>query len=293
MPTSPSDASFSPTSVHTEDIDLLDLLIVVAEHLKLLIIAPLLIGVASLLVSLGLPKSYESTSILNAEKAGLAISPNVIVSLITSADFLNNVALDQGIAKDASKAARLKEISQRVVASIGRQDKLLTLRTQGPSPDQAQKLNAALWTHLQPLTLPRGGEMQRLQVLLKAEQARLTEGNQLEQTVAQQLQKGQVSDQLTRLYGELLTANSSRMRAIATLQSQMEGLTTEDLMQTPTLPEVALKPKPVLIAVIATLASGLLLLLFVLARHALRNSSQQPEQAKKIARLRAVFRKAR
>lgn len=273
----------------TDEIDLLDLLIVLAEHLKLLTITPLLIGLLCLLVSLWLPRSFESVSILDADKSGVSVSPSAIVSLTNSADFLETVALNLGIAQDRSKATRHSLMTQLVRASMGRQDKLVTLRTFGPSPEEAQKLNAAVWRHLRPLSVPRGDELRRLQGLLQAEQDRLAEGNQLEQTITQQLQKGHVTDQLARLYGELLDANSNRMRAIATLQAQMEGLTDEDMVQTPTLPERSVKPKPLLIASIATLASAMLLLFFVLARHAVQNSWQQPEQAKKIARLRAAF----
>jgi uncharacterized protein involved in exopolysaccharide biosynthesis len=281
--------SSSTTAEDSEDIDLLDILTVIVEHLKLLVIGPLLIGLTALLLSLSLPKSYESISLLDAEKPGLSISPSTIVSLSNSADFLDRIALDLGIAKDQSKAARFKTISRLVSASVGRQDKLVTLRTFGSTPEQAQKLNTAVWQHLLPLTLPRGGEMRRLQTLLKTEQARLDDGNRLEQSITQQLQKGNITDQQARLYGELLDSNGSRMRAISALQAQMEGLTVADLVQTPTLPEEAIKPKPALIAAVATLASGMLLLLFVFARHALRSSCQRPEQAAKIAHLRAAF----
>jgi capsular polysaccharide biosynthesis protein len=281
--------SSSTTAEDSEDIDLLDILTVIAEHLKLLVLGPLFIGFTALLLSLSLPKSYESISLLDVEKPGLSISPSTIVSLSNSADSLDRIALDLGIAKDQSKAARLKKISRLVSASVGRQDKLVTLRTFGSTPEQAQKLNTAVWQHLLPLTLPRGGEMRRLQTLLKIEQARLDDGNRLEQSITQQLQKGNITDQQARLYGELLDSNGSRMRAISALQAQMEGLTVADLVQTPTLPEEAIKPKPALIAIIATLASGMLLLLFVFAHHAMRSSCQRPEQAAKIARLRAAF----
>jgi uncharacterized protein involved in exopolysaccharide biosynthesis len=288
-PSTPAVPAPPDAAEKTDEIDLLDLLIVLAEHLKLLTITPLLIGLLCLLVSLWLPRSFESVSILDADKSGVSVSPSAIVSLTNSADFLETVALDLGIAQDRSKATRHSLMTQLVKASMGRQDKLVTLRTFGPSPEEAQKLNAAVWRHLRPLSIPRGDELRRLQTLLQTEQDRLAEGNQLEQTITQQLQKGRVSDQLARLYGELLDANSNRMRSIVTLQAQMEGLSDEDMVQTPTLPERSVKPKPLLIAIIATLASAILLLFFVLARHAMQNSWQQPEHAQKIARLRAAF----
>jgi uncharacterized protein involved in exopolysaccharide biosynthesis len=242
---------------NADEIDLLDVLLILAQHIKLLIAGPILIGILCLVASFWLPKTFESISILE---------------------------------KDASKASRIKTMTALVHASHGRQDKLVTLRTFGRTPEQAQQLNAAIWKHLFTMTLPRGGELQRLQSMLKTEQARLDEGNELEQVTAQLLQKGRGTDNTARLYGELLATNSERMRTIVKLQTQMEGLTVDDLVQTPTLPELSIKPKPTMIAVIGAAVTAMLLLLFVFARHALQSASQRPEQADKVARLRALFR---
>jgi uncharacterized protein involved in exopolysaccharide biosynthesis len=57
-------------------------------------------------------------------------------------------------------------------------------------------------------------------------------------------------------------------------------------------PERKSKPKKALIAIIATLAAGFALLLFVFIRQALRNAGQDPESASKLARLQASWRKA-
>ena len=275
---------------NADEIDLLDVLLILAQHIKLLIAGPILIGILCLVASFWLPKTFESISILDADKQGISVSPSVITNLATSANLLEAVALELGLEKDASKASRIKTMTALVHASHGRQDKLVTLRTFGRTPEQAQQLNAAIWKHLFTMTLPRGGELQRLQSMLKTEQARLDEGNELEQVTAQLLQKGRGTDNTARLYGELLATNSERMRTIVKLQTQMEGLTVDDLVQTPTLPELSIKPKPTMIAVIGAAVTAMLLLLFVFARHALQSASQRPEQADKVARLRALFR---
>jgi uncharacterized protein involved in exopolysaccharide biosynthesis len=57
-------------------------------------------------------------------------------------------------------------------------------------------------------------------------------------------------------------------------------------------PEKKSKPKKALIAIIATLASGFALLLFVFIRQALRNASQDGESAQKMAALKTSWRKA-
>ena len=57
-------------------------------------------------------------------------------------------------------------------------------------------------------------------------------------------------------------------------------------------PERKSKPKKALIAMVATLAAGVALLLFVFVRQALSNASQDPESAAKLAGIRNAFRRA-
>jgi uncharacterized protein involved in exopolysaccharide biosynthesis len=62
-----------------------------------------------------------------------------------------------------------------------------------------------------------------------------------------------------------------------------------DVAQTP---ELKSKPKKALIAIMATLATGFALLLFVFIRQALRGAAQTPESAEKLTRLHQAWRKA-
>ena len=57
-------------------------------------------------------------------------------------------------------------------------------------------------------------------------------------------------------------------------------------------PERKSKPKKAQIAMLATLASGIVLLLFVFVRRALQNAGQDPESAAKLAAVRAGFGRA-
>jgi uncharacterized protein involved in exopolysaccharide biosynthesis len=57
-------------------------------------------------------------------------------------------------------------------------------------------------------------------------------------------------------------------------------------------PERKSKPKKALVAVIATLAAGFALLLFVFVRQALRNAAVDGESAQKLERLRSAWGRA-
>lgn len=277
---------------HVEDgeIDLLDLLVVIAENLKLIILAPLLVGLAALGIAFALPQTFESQSMLNPSKPGLNVSAQTLASLVKSQDTLAAVADEMQFEPEISQQRRLKKLDSLVHVSVGKQDQLVTLMTQAQSPENAQALNAAIWKHVLPLTIPRSTDMERLQAQITAEKERLHSGEKLETETAKLLSNGGGNAESTaRLYGELLAANSNRLRAIATLEAQIEGLTGDNLTQQPTLPEMSIKPKKALIAIAATLATGFLLLLFVFARQAFGNASRDPEQAVKVQRLRQAL----
>ena len=58
-------------------------------------------------------------------------------------------------------------------------------------------------------------------------------------------------------------------------------------------PERKSKPKRALVAVVTALAAGFVLLLFVFMRQSLRSAEKTPETASKLARITALFSRAR
>lgn len=282
--------SSEPSMPADDEIDLLDLLVVLAENLKLLVCGTLLAALLGVVAAFVWPSTFESTSILSPSKQGLNISGQVIASYIKSADILEQVAKEVGFEQDISSARRLKKMDKLVQVFVGKQDTpLVTLTTRGASPEEAQKLNTIIWQKVLPHTAPRGKDMERLQQQLTTERSRLASAEALEASTLKQLQSGASSESLSRLYGELLKSNSEKLQGIAKLESQIEGLTEENLAQQPTLPELPAQPNKLLVMLGFTAAGGVLLLLFVFIRHALCNASQNPEQAEKVSRLRAAF----
>jgi uncharacterized protein involved in exopolysaccharide biosynthesis len=78
---------------------------------------------------------------------------------------------------------------------------------------------------------------------------------------------------------------------MAKVDESREGATIQVLDKAEP-PELKSKPKKALIAVIATLASGFALLLFVFVRQALRNAGQDSASAQKLQGIHAAWRKA-
>ena len=92
-------------------------------------------------------------------------------------------------------------------------------------------------------------------------------------------------------YQETLFELFSKQFEIAKVDESREGAVIQ-VLDAAEPPERKSKPKKSMIAIMATLASGFALLLFVFIRQALRNANQDEEAAQKLSALKAAFRKA-
>ena len=92
-------------------------------------------------------------------------------------------------------------------------------------------------------------------------------------------------------YHETLFELFAKQYEIARVDEAREGAVIQ-VLDVAQPPERKSKPKKALIAIIATLATGFALLLFVFIRQALRNGAQDTETATKLAQLKSSWRKA-
>lgn len=92
-------------------------------------------------------------------------------------------------------------------------------------------------------------------------------------------------------YQETLFELFAKQFEMAKVDESREGATIQ-IVDTAEPPELKSKPKKALIAVLATLATGFALLLFVFIRQALRNSGQRAESADKLRKIKASWHKA-
>jgi uncharacterized protein involved in exopolysaccharide biosynthesis len=92
-------------------------------------------------------------------------------------------------------------------------------------------------------------------------------------------------------YQEALFELFAKQYEIARVDEAREGAVIQ-VLDVATPPEHKAKPQKALVAIIATLASGFVLLLFVFIRDALKNSSQDQETSAKWAALKASWRRA-
>lgn len=92
-------------------------------------------------------------------------------------------------------------------------------------------------------------------------------------------------------YYETLFELFAKQYELARVDESREGAVIQ-VLDAAQPPERKSKPKKALIAIIATLASGFALLLFVFVRQALRNGAQDEETAQKLASIKTSWRKA-
>ena len=271
----------SPLATTLEEFSLLDLLVTLADNVKLLIIGPLLVGLCALAIGFALPKTYESVAVLQADQ--------LPASLMTTAAVLDPVIATQGLAKDDTvEEARIK-LRGQIKAVIGKTDKLLTLTVSAGTAQQAQAIANALLQQAYKESRPRANARLRLETQLAEAKMRLKNAQTAADSLARRLESSAAitsGNDPGRGYAELLNTAAEAQKQVSALEAQLEGLSEAMLIQPPTLPEKASKPKKGLIAIGATLAAGLLLLMYVFMRQVARKTAANARAAEKLARIR-------
>lgn len=264
------------------DVGLLDVLVSLAENVKLLVMGSLLVGLCALGIGFMLPQTYQSVAVLQAEQP--------TASLMVTAAVLDPVIEALGLAKDDTvDAARIK-LREHIKTAVGRNDKLLTLTISARTAQQAQEIANALIHQTYQESRPKSTVRARLETQLAEAQARLQNAQDASGALLARLEANGsgagAGVELARGYAELLGATGAAQGQISALEAQLEGLSDAQLVQFPTLPQKPSQPKKGLIAIGATLAAGLALLLFVFMRQALRNTTQNDTSAAKLLRIR-------
>jgi uncharacterized protein involved in exopolysaccharide biosynthesis len=278
----------TPVSAMDDEIDLLDLLVTVAESWKLLVIAPVLIGIAAFTgASFLKPNVYQSSAILRLaeDQAALLHSAVILDPLAESFGYLSEA---EGVRDDAREALKMD-----LASSVDKRTKLVTITAKSTSAEQAQKLNQQATERLLAELTPKGQDKANiLQLIQIREQAISIAENSFEQLV-QAFPKGSVgasnAEQAVTSIASLVTLVLDNKKAIQEMEQQLLIKGPEVFFQTPTLAQKPMPRKRAMVAVIAALASGFALLLFVFIRKALINAGANPESAKKIAQIKQSF----
>ena len=279
------DAPNRANSVQNE-VGLLDLLVTLAENIRLLVVGPLVVGLCALIVSFLLPQTFQSVAVLQADQT--------TASLMATTSVLDPVIASLGLAKDDTVEEARTKLRERIKANVGRVDKLLTLTVSDRTALQAQAIAKALLQQTYQESRPKGSARVRIGVQLEEARVRLKNAQDASAGVLKRLESNSsgvaVGVELARGYAELLGATGTAQGQVSLLEAQLEGLTDAQLVQAPTVAQKPSQPKKGLIAIGATLATGLALLLFVFIRQAFLNTTPSETTSAKVLRIRNSFR---
>jgi len=276
-----------PPEYPTDDeISLLDILQVVVDNLRLLVVGPILAGLLALAGASLWPKTYESTAILKADQTA--------ASVMLSAAVLDPIAHSMGYASTMSTDEARIKLTKQIKASINAKDKLLTLTTQADTPQGAQALAQAVLQQTFTQSQPRDSEKLRLEKQLIQAKAREVEARQAMQLLVKKLDTAGSSGapEMAQGYAQMIGVVKDSQVAQLDIERQLQSLDASALVQQPTMPTKPVAPKRSLVAVLATLAVSFLLLLFVFIRQSIRNVSQNSNSAEKLHVLHISWRKA-
>jgi uncharacterized protein involved in exopolysaccharide biosynthesis len=285
----------TPNKPEDDEIDLLDLLLTIAENIKLLIVGPLLAGMLALVGVWFWPATYESSFTLNAQKTlidGVGeikfIQPQQISDIAVAKRTLDAAAQVLAAAKQPDLAQRL--LAGAATSSVPRNTPHVLVKLQAPTAQAAHDMAQALLSATLQASRPQGEELARLTKELQKNQAALDNAVTLEARLDQAIKQGKGSnEELAKNYTALLTAISAQAKRVDLQRVRLAGLDENDIVSKPAVPSTPSKPRQTLVVLISILATGFALLLWVFVRKAFQGAALNPESAAKLALIRQAL----
>ena len=281
--------------VEENEVSLLDLLVVVTQNLKLLILGPVLLGLLALGIGFALPQTFISQSILALPTVTTPTptpTPVQATAMMVSPIVLDPVIESLNLSKGQPVQAVRTELASQIKATVGK-DGLLRLDVSADAPLEAQAIANAVIDSWLKNTVPGEQDRADLEKRLAYAKGALASVNRLLERLTsegsanlnQPLTRGEAGTSIVAV-GELQARYFSE---VLTIPRALQGLSRDVVKQPPTLPIHPAAPKKGLIAVLAALGSGFALLLWVFMRQAWKNAAQDPQAADKQAKLRAAM----
>ena len=277
----------SPVSAMDDEIDLLDLLVTVAESWKLLIFVPLLVGVLTFATVSTYQVSYQSNAILRLSEQEVAVlhSAPVLDPLLEPFGYMGRA---NGVVENARMA-----LTQDLTSAVNKQTKLVTISAKSSKPEIAQQINtqaiSRLMDELTPKGLAKAGILQSIEYRQQAVDISERSFAQLVEAFPKGSVGASNAEQAVTSISSLVSLVLENKQAIQALEQSLLPRGPEVFVQAPTLPTQPMPRKRAMTTVVAILASGFALLLFVFVRKALQNAGTNPESAAKIVRIKQAF----
>jgi len=266
---------------HDDEISLLDILVTLAESWKLLVFCPLVVGVLAGALSFLWPNTYESVAIvrISEEESALLHSAPVLDSLITKFDLLKE-------SNGFQEGARLR-LKARLTIVVDKKTKLATLVAKARTPQDAQALGAAAIEVLLKEFVVKGKDKEAVLKTIAINQQAMDVAQDAIESLQRSLKRGGALADLQQesAIKNLTSLNvevASRAQSIADLTRRLEPRGEEIYVQKAGVPEHKISPTRSFVVVLAVLASGFALLVWILVSKAWRSALQDSEFAGKV-----------
>ena len=288
--------------VEIDEVTLLDLLVVIAENLKLLVFGPVVLGILTLAITYALPQTFTSEAILALPRPLSTLSRQATsdARLVPAADMVQAAAIMASaiVLDPVIEALKLSdgrsiqtaraELASRIKATVGK-DGLLRLDVTASKPMDAQSIANAVIDSWLLGTMPSEQDRADLEVRL---------ANAKNSLVAVQRLLNALSTEGAASLGKPLTRGEAGTSfvAVGELQARyldeslviprlLQGLSRSVVRQSPTLPTDAAAPRKGLIVMAVVIGSAVIFFLWVVVGAGWRKAARNPQVAAKQAKV--------
>ena len=273
-----------------DEIDLLDLLVTVAENIKLLILGPLVVGALAFAGVFFWPSTYTSGFTLQGQKKAGSLelfTPAQVNQLVNSPAVLADAAKALQSSGQGGWATLLQ--SGAVSSQVPRNTTHVQVTVKTQDPQAAQVVAQALLKATLDNSHPEGDDLKALEAALEKDKAALATAKLMEARISATINSAEKVDPvLAQAYMTLLGTLPSFLNTVEVGEHKLKGLTDADVVSPPA-PATVNKPKAKVVTAVAVLATGFALLLWVFVRKAFQGAAVNPESAAKLARIRQAL----
>ena len=269
------------TFEHDDEISLLDILVTLAESWKLLVFGPLVAGVLAGALSFLWPKTFESVAIVRLTEQEIA--------LINSAPVLDPIIEKFGLLPefDGIQEDARQYLAKKLFGKVDKKTGLATITAAAGTPERAQELVKAAMDALLKELLPKGKNKDQVQQqILSNDRIIASSADAIEQLQKQIGKAGQNDaglEVVMKHYASLTVEVAKKEPENIELKKSLSVHGDEVYVQQASLPQRKVSPKHSLVVLLAVLASGFALLIFVFIRKAWFSVAQEAESASKLA----------
>lgn len=193
-----------------------------------------------------------------------------------------------GIAEDARQA-----LKQDLSSAADKRTKLVTISAKAANPELAQQLNTQAIARLLDELTPKGQEKASIEQSIAIREQAIAVTEQSFAKLLEAFLKGNLgasnAEQAVTNIVALVSLVLTNKQEIHSMQLSLLPKGAELFVQPPTLPQKPMPRKRAMMSVVAALAAGFALFLFVFIRKALANAGANPDSAAKLASIRRSF----